>query len=95
MATENNSESQDEKTAVIESEPAQDVQEESGAVAKQSASKLTLYHWTQSFNSQKVSVGDVSGPQSCGQLLITALIRRWVVTWVLLSSLMYTHTRTI
>lgn len=90
MATENSSESQDEITALKETEPAQDVQEESGAVAKQSGSKLTLYHWTQSFNSQKVSVGDVSGPQSSGQLLITALIR--VATWVLLSSLMCTHT---
>ncbi|KAG7225105.1 hypothetical protein INR49_014561 [Caranx melampygus] len=54
MASENSSESQDEKTALIEPEPAQDVQGESGAVAKQSGSKLTLYHWTQSFNSQKV-----------------------------------------
>lgn len=55
MASENSTESQDEKTALTEAD-SQDVQQQSGTVAKQSESKLTLYHWTQSFNSQKVSV---------------------------------------
>ncbi|XP_042366574.1 ganglioside-induced differentiation-associated protein 1 [Plectropomus leopardus] len=54
MASENSPESQDEKTALIERDPEQDEQQECGTVAEQSESKLTLYHWTQSFNSQKV-----------------------------------------
>lgn len=56
MASENSPEFQDEKTAFIEKDPEQDVHQECDTVAKQSESKLTLYHWTQSFNSQKVSV---------------------------------------
>lgn len=55
MASESSSDSQDEKAALIESGSEQDVPQQCGAVAKQSGSKLTLYHWTQSFNSQKVS----------------------------------------
>ncbi|XP_059182949.1 ganglioside-induced differentiation-associated protein 1 isoform X2 [Centropristis striata] len=54
MASENIPESQDEKTALIETDPEHDVHQECATVAKQSESKLTLYHWTQSFNSQKV-----------------------------------------
>ncbi|KAM7369964.1 hypothetical protein PAMP_011251 [Pampus punctatissimus] len=54
MASENTSESQDEKAALIETESVQDDPQQCGTVAKQSESKLTLYHWTQSFNSQKV-----------------------------------------
>lgn len=54
MASENNSDSQDEKTALVESDPAQDADLQLQS-CKQRASKMTLYHWTQSFNSQKVS----------------------------------------
>lgn len=74
MASENSPETQDEKTALIEKDPEQDVTQEGGTVAKQSESKLTLYHWTQSFNSQKVSLY-VSAPRLSGQLLITGLNR--------------------
>lgn len=56
MASENSSESQDEKAAILETESVQDEHQQCYTVAKQSESKLTLYHWTQSFNSQKVSV---------------------------------------
>lgn len=54
MASENNSDSKDEKTALVESDPAPntDLQLQS---CKQREAKMTLYHWTQSFNSQKVS----------------------------------------
>lgn len=57
MATENSS-SQDEKAALVETDSEQDARlhQQRGTVAKQSESKLTLYHWTQSLNSQKVSV---------------------------------------
>lgn len=51
MASEVSQESQDEKAALVEADPEQDAHR--GTVAKRS--KLTLYHWTQSFNSQKVS----------------------------------------
>uniref|UniRef100_A0AAQ6IIY1 Ganglioside induced differentiation associated protein 1 n=1 Tax=Anabas testudineus TaxID=64144 RepID=A0AAQ6IIY1_ANATE len=44
------SDSQDEKAALLE----KDEQQQSGGAAKQSECKLRLYHWTQSFNSQKV-----------------------------------------
>lgn len=50
------SETQDEKAALIETESVQDEHQQCVTVAKQSESKLTLYHWTQSFNSQKVGV---------------------------------------
>lgn len=52
MASENNS--QDERTALVESDPAQDANLQLQS-CKQTESKMTLYHWTQSFNSQKVS----------------------------------------
>ena len=57
MASESGSVAQDEKTAVLEAESGQDaVQKQKGETAeKQHESKFTLYHWTQSFNSQKVS----------------------------------------
>lgn len=74
MASENSSESQDEKAALINPDSEQDVHQECGRVAKQRESKLTLYHWTQSFNSQKVSVISLSAPQFSGQLPITGLI---------------------
>ncbi|XP_060950154.1 ganglioside-induced differentiation-associated protein 1 [Limanda limanda] len=56
MASESGSVAQDEKTALIEAESGQDaVQQQEGETSeKQHESKLTLYHWTQSFNSQKV-----------------------------------------
>ncbi|KAM9712592.1 ganglioside-induced differentiation-associated protein 1 isoform 2-T2 [Menidia menidia] len=54
MASENGSESQDEKAAPTETDPEQDVREQGGTVVAKRESKLTLYHWTQSFNSQKV-----------------------------------------
>uniref|UniRef100_A0A7N6AJN8 Ganglioside-induced differentiation-associated protein 1 n=1 Tax=Anabas testudineus TaxID=64144 RepID=A0A7N6AJN8_ANATE len=50
MASEVMSDSQDEKAALLE----KDEQQQSGGAAKQSECKLRLYHWTQSFNSQKV-----------------------------------------
>lgn len=56
MASENSSESPDETAALLETRPDQDEPQQCGAVSTQSESKLTLYHWTQSFNSQKVSV---------------------------------------
>lgn len=58
MASENSSDSQDEKAALVETDSEQDagLHQQCGTVAKQSESKLTLYHWTQSLNSQKVSV---------------------------------------
>lgn len=54
----------DEKTALTAADPerdagrdaGQDAGQQCGAVAEHGGSKLTLYHWTQSFNSQKVSV---------------------------------------
>lgn len=59
MASENNSDAQDEKTALVERDPAQeDAQGEELQPlqsCEQRESKMTLYHWTQSFNSQKVS----------------------------------------
>ncbi|XP_049912986.1 ganglioside-induced differentiation-associated protein 1 isoform X2 [Epinephelus moara] len=54
MASENSPESQEEQTALIEKDPEQDEHQTCGTVAEKSESKLTLYHWTQSFNSQKV-----------------------------------------
>lgn len=53
MAAENSAESQDEKEILLKNEPAQ----ESGTLTDTTnspKSKLTLYHWTQSFSSQKV-----------------------------------------
>lgn len=55
MASVNGSECQDEKAALVETGSEQD-EGQHQQCAKQSESKLTLYHWTQSFNSQKVSV---------------------------------------
>lgn len=59
MAAENSSEPQDEKAALLKTDEGQEGHPECGTVAersKRSESKLTLYHWTQSLNSQKVSV---------------------------------------
>ncbi|KAG7524229.1 ganglioside-induced differentiation-associated protein 1 [Solea senegalensis] len=53
MASESSSEQLEEEKAVL-LPSARDEEQPSGAVATQSESKLTLYHWTQSFNSQKV-----------------------------------------
>ncbi|XP_076014359.1 ganglioside-induced differentiation-associated protein 1 [Genypterus blacodes] len=57
MADENISEPQEETAALLKTEDGQEGHRDCGTVAerpKQSESKLTLYHWTQSFNSQKV-----------------------------------------
>ncbi|XP_012987020.1 ganglioside-induced differentiation-associated protein 1 isoform X1 [Esox lucius] len=58
MATENSSESQDEKEILINKGAVQETpQQESTSVAEitnPKPSKLMLYHWTQSFSSQKV-----------------------------------------
>ncbi|XP_075936762.1 ganglioside-induced differentiation-associated protein 1 isoform X1 [Anarhichas minor] len=67
MASENRPESQDEKTALIEKDPEQDVHQECGTIAKQRESKLTLYHWTQSFNSQKVRLAIAEKGLLCEQ----------------------------
>lgn len=55
MASENSPDSQEETAALLETGPERDEQEQCDTVATRSGSKLTLYHWTQSFNSQKVS----------------------------------------
>nr|XP_057915392.1 ganglioside-induced differentiation-associated protein 1 isoform X2 [Doryrhamphus excisus] len=56
MATDSSSESKDENAALLEKDSNQDEDERGlcDTVAKVKESKLTLYHWTQSFNSQKV-----------------------------------------
>ncbi|XP_029313394.1 ganglioside-induced differentiation-associated protein 1 isoform X2 [Cottoperca gobio] len=54
MASENSPESQEEDTSLLEKDTQQDALQECGTVARQSEPKLTVYHWTQSFNSQKV-----------------------------------------
>lgn len=68
MASDNSC--QDEKGASFEAGS-----EKEGGVEQQylkrSDTKLTLYHWTQSFNSQKVSAFDVSAPRCRGQLLVS------------------------
>uniref|UniRef100_A0A674PDD6 Ganglioside-induced differentiation-associated protein 1 n=1 Tax=Takifugu rubripes TaxID=31033 RepID=A0A674PDD6_TAKRU len=53
MASESISDCQDEKAALVEAGSEKDEGPEQQG-SKQSDAKLTLYHWTQSFNSQKV-----------------------------------------
>ncbi|KAF6722882.1 Ganglioside-induced differentiation-associated protein 1 [Oryzias melastigma] len=53
MATERGSETENEKAALIET-TSEDSNPQLGTISKKEESKLTLYHWTQSFNSQKV-----------------------------------------
>lgn len=67
MASDNMSDCRDEKAALVEtgSEQASGLQQQ---CEKRSESKMMLYHWTQSFNSQKVSGSDVSALQRRGQL---------------------------
>lgn len=71
MASDSGSNCQDEKAALLEEGP-----EKGGGLEQEcltrSDSKLTLYHWTQSFNSQKVSLVDISAPRCRGQLLVSA-----------------------
>lgn len=69
MASDNISVCQDEKAALFEGGSEKDEGLEQ-LCWKRSDTKLTLYHWTQSFNSQKVSV-DVSAPPCPGQLLVS------------------------
>lgn len=69
MATERGSETENEKAALIET-TSEDSNPQLGTISKKEESKLTLYHWTQSFNSQKVSV---SAPRVRGQLLRTVI----------------------
>ncbi|CDQ91516.1 unnamed protein product [Oncorhynchus mykiss] len=69
MAAENSAEFQDDKEILINKGDVQEVQQKSGAVTESTTakpSKMTLYHWTQSFSSQKVSVSE---PCRNGQLL--------------------------
>ncbi|XP_052340111.1 ganglioside-induced differentiation-associated protein 1 [Oncorhynchus keta] len=57
MAAENSAEFQDDKEILINKGDVQEVQQKSGAVTERTTakpSKMTLYHWTQSFSSQKV-----------------------------------------
>uniref|UniRef100_A0A3P9MF36 Ganglioside-induced differentiation-associated protein 1 n=1 Tax=Oryzias latipes TaxID=8090 RepID=A0A3P9MF36_ORYLA len=54
MATERGSETENDKAALIETTTEQDSNPQPGKISKKEKSKLTLYHWTQSFNSQKV-----------------------------------------
>lgn len=69
MASDNSSNCQDEKAALFEAGSEKEGEPEQQCL-KRSDTKLTLYHWTQSFNSQKVSVFDVSAPWCRGQLLV-------------------------
>lgn len=78
MASESSSDCQDEKAALVETTSEQDAGMQQ-LCAKQGESKLTLYHWTQSFNSQKVSgftfqhhsVVDSSPHSSCNVSIAT------------------------
>lgn len=70
MASDNSSNSQDEKAALLEAGSEKEEGLEQRCL-KGSDTKLTLYHWTQSFNSQKVSAFDVSAPRCRGQLLVS------------------------
>lgn len=70
MASDSVSDCQDEKAALVEAGSEKDEGPEQQG-SKRSDAKLTLYHWTQSFNSQKVSGVDVSAPRSRGQLLVS------------------------
>ncbi|XP_030625658.1 ganglioside-induced differentiation-associated protein 1 [Chanos chanos] len=57
MAAENSNESQDEKETLIKTDRVKEVPNDSGTIVestKNNDSKLILYHWTQSFSSQKV-----------------------------------------
>ncbi|XP_061877976.1 ganglioside-induced differentiation-associated protein 1 isoform X2 [Entelurus aequoreus] len=54
MATENSSVSNEENAALLQKDSGEDEREQHDIVVKAKESKLTLYHWTQSFNSQKV-----------------------------------------
>ncbi|KAM4544016.1 ganglioside-induced differentiation-associated protein 1 [Fundulus diaphanus] len=54
MASENGSQTQDEKASLLQGSSEEDAQQQAGIVLSNKESKLTLYHWTQSFNSQKV-----------------------------------------
>lgn len=69
MASENGSEIQDEKAAFVQASSEEETQQQGGTVLCNNDSKLTLYHWTQSFNSQKVSrCHQASAPNVSGQL---------------------------
>lgn len=70
MASDNISVCQDEKASLVEGGSGKDEGLEQLCL-KRSDTKLTLYHWTQSFNSQKVSEFDVSAPPCPGQLLVS------------------------
>lgn len=70
MASDSVSDCQDEKTALVEADSEKDEGPKQQG-SKRSEAKLTLYHWTQSFNSQKVSGVDVSAPPCRGQLLVS------------------------
>ncbi|XP_055738164.1 ganglioside-induced differentiation-associated protein 1 isoform X3 [Salvelinus fontinalis] len=68
MAAENSAEFQDEKEILINKGDVQEVQQESGAVTESTnakPSKMTLYHWTQSFSSQKVRLAIAEKGLSC------------------------------
>ncbi|XP_051910180.1 ganglioside-induced differentiation-associated protein 1 isoform X2 [Hippocampus zosterae] len=54
MEAENNSQCQDDNAALVEKDWGEEAPERRDAVTKANEPKLTLYHWTQSFNSQKV-----------------------------------------
>lgn len=72
MASDNSSHCQDEKAALLEADSEKEGELEQQCL-KRSDTKLTIYHWTQSFNSQKVSAFDVSAPRCRGQLLVSIL----------------------
>lgn len=73
MASENISEAQEEEKAALQT-PSEDDDVQPQNDLDQKDSKLVLYHWTQSFNSQKVS-DSAFQHRLHGQLLITAMIR--------------------
>ncbi|XP_043960726.1 ganglioside-induced differentiation-associated protein 1 [Gambusia affinis] len=65
MASENGSEIQDEKAAFVQASSEEETQQQGGTVLCNNDSKLTLYHWTQSFNSQKVRLAIAEKGLSC------------------------------
>lgn len=70
MASENSSDSQEERAALLETGSERDELQQCDTVATRSGSRLTLYHWTQSFNSQKVSVFTVQHHRAADSSLL-------------------------
>ncbi|XP_076868978.1 ganglioside-induced differentiation-associated protein 1 [Brachyhypopomus gauderio] len=70
MATDASNESQEEKEILLKNDAAQEMLQDSGAAienTKKKESKLVLYHWTQSFSSQKVRLAIAEKGLQCEQ----------------------------